>query len=86
MEASSEIDLVPGGAVAQRTAHKILFTANLNTPSGTPAMELTTPDGKRLCSRILGLSYFMPSTGEAVLIAETQNSIGMIVGDSHCWS
>jgi hypothetical protein len=82
VECSPVIELAPGGAAGLQTAHQIRFAANLNTPAGTPAVDLTTPDGKRLRTRILGLSYFDPVTGEAALIAETQDSIGLIVGDT----
>jgi hypothetical protein len=74
-EASEGIVLTASGAAATNTQHQVFFAANPNT---TGAVDLITPDGKRLRSRILGLSYFDTATGQAVLIAETTNSIGQL--------
>ena len=49
------------------------LAGNVNT---APALVLITPEGKRLSSRIFGLSYFDGSN--AVLIAETKDSIGLL--------
>lgn len=67
------------GAIARLGPHKVIFAANLNSPV---VIDFETPDGKRLRSRVLGLSYFDASTGKAVLIAETQDSVGQIVGSN----
>ena len=70
---------VAGGAVAPQTQHQVTFAANLNTRC---AMTLITPDGKTLSSHILGLSYFDTASGQAVLLATTQDSVGGLVGDN----
>ena len=43
-------------------------------------MDLLTPDGKRLSSRVLGISYYSPDTGESVMIAEVRPVEGKLVG------
>ena len=76
LEASPEITPVPGGALCQSCQHKVHFAANINTIG---AVDLSTADGKRLRSRILGLGYFDTASGESVLIAELKDSIGQIL-------
>src|SRR6266542_4503614 len=77
VEASADVELTEDGAAATNAAHQVFFAANVNT---TPAVVLITPDGKRLSSRIFGLSYFDAATGKAALLAETKDSIGAVVG------
>jgi hypothetical protein len=43
---------------------------------------MQTPDGKRLRSNILGLMYCDSSTGDAVLIAQLQDSEGQLISDN----
>jgi hypothetical protein len=74
-ESQELIESYPDGAIAQYGQHKVIFANNLNT---TGAIDLQTPDGKELRSRIMGLSYFDGVTGQSVLIAETTNSLGAL--------
>ena len=67
------------GAAATNAAHQVYFAANVNT---APAIRLITSDGKRLSSRIFGLSYFDAATGKAVLLAEIKDSIGLLLGSN----
>src|SRR6266487_4881276 len=77
-EASDEIVITAEGAAATNVAHPTFFAANINTAGANGTIDLTTPDGKRLRSRIFGLSYFDRSTGKAALLAEIQDSIGQL--------
>jgi hypothetical protein len=78
-EASADVELTEYGAAATNMAHQVFFAANVNT---APAVVLITPDGKRLSSRIFGLSYFDAATGKAVLLAEIKDSIGLLSDSS----
>lgn len=75
-ETRAEIELLADGAAATNGPHKVFFSANLNSVG---AVDLTTPDGQRLRSRVFGLSYFDAASGKVVLIAETQDSIGQLI-------
>jgi hypothetical protein len=68
-------ELEPGFAVARRGQHKATLAANINSER---VVELIAPDGKRFVSRIAGLSYFSAATGENILIAQVQDSIGVL--------
>lgn len=74
VESQEEIEILPNGAgaVARRGPHKVAFPPDIYDGQ----IELNTPDGKWLRSRVLGLSYYDESSGKSVLIAETTNSLG----------
>jgi len=74
----AKIETFAGGAVARHGQHQVIFANNLNTAG---AIDEQTPDGKRLRSNILGLMYFDPSTGQAVQIAQLQDSEGELIAD-----
>jgi hypothetical protein len=76
LESQEVIESYPGGAIARHGQHQVIFANNLATPG---AIDVQTPDGKRLTSHVLGLSYFDASTGTNVLIAEVTNCLGKIV-------
>jgi len=67
------------GAVAQQGQYQVIFANNLNTAG---AIDMHTPDGKELRSNILGLGYYDSSTGQAVLIAQIQDSYGALTADN----
>ncbi len=73
--ASEEIDLTARGAAATNAQHQVQFAANLN---GTGSIELTTPSGEHLRSTVMGLSFFDTASGQNVILAELQDSIGQI--------
>jgi hypothetical protein len=73
------IEVYPGGAVARQGQHQVIFANNLNSYG---AIDMQTPDGKRLRSNVLGLMYYDTATGEAVLIARLQDSEGKVVTDN----
>ena len=75
-ETQEVIESHPGGAVARQGPHKVIFANNLNTYG---AIDLETPDGKRLQSHVLGLWYFDSASSQSVLIAEVQDCQGQIV-------
>lgn len=60
-----ELDAKGGGAVAREGQHRVRFSPNLHG-----GVDLRAPDDQRFRSRLLGLAYFDPITGESVLIAE----------------
>jgi hypothetical protein len=75
-ESREVIEGFPGGAVARHGQHQVIFANDLATAG---AIEMQTPDGKRLTSHVLGLSYFDAATGTNVLIAEVTNCLGEIL-------
>ena len=79
VESDATVEITPEGASARKGAYQVDFTPNINTAGG--AISLVTPEGKLLRSRVLGLSYFDATTGEAVLIAEIKDAMGLLVGD-----
>ena len=70
------IESYPGGAIARYGNHKVIFAENF---SSEVLVDLETPDGKRLQSRVLGLRYLDSASGKSVLLAEATNSIGHII-------
>src|ERR1041384_1071184 len=75
-ESQDEIEVVPGGAAARKGQHQVIFANNLATVG---AIDQLTPDGKRLRSHIIGLSYYDPTTDKAVLIAEVKECVGQLI-------
>ncbi|MDB6019247.1 MAG: hypothetical protein JWR19_3736 [Pedosphaera sp.] len=76
VEASTDIQITPTGAIAAHGQHQVTFAANINSAG---AIDITTPEGKHLRGHILGLSYFDAATGTNVLIAELKDSIGELL-------
>lgn len=76
MESKEEIESFPNGAAAIHGQHQVIFANNLNT---SVAIDMQTPDGKRLQSHILGLSYFDTASGSNVWIAQITNCQGVIL-------
>jgi hypothetical protein len=66
------IELEASGAVARFGPHFVRFAADVSVPS---AIDLTTPDGVRLRSTVLGLGYFDAATGKGGLIAELKPTV-----------
>ena len=73
VESQELIEAFPGGAIARQGQHKIIFSNNLRSAG---AVDMETPDGKRLRSNVLGLSYLDAASGQSVLIAEVKDSWG----------
>ncbi len=73
---SDQIQITAAGAQATNSQHRLAFLGNINSVG---AVDLTTPDGKRLISNILGLSYFDQASGASVFVAETKDSNGQLL-------
>ncbi len=71
-----EIEPLPGGAVARKGPHKVIFGNDLATYG---SIDLEGPDGQRIRSHPLMLSYFDPATGQSVMIGEVQECQGRVV-------
>jgi hypothetical protein len=79
-ESKEEIEILPNhaGAVARQGQHKAIFPVEISTG----LIELQTPEGQWLRSRVWGLAYFDAATGDSVLLAEVKASDGQLVGDN----
>ena len=76
-ETKEEFEIAPNGrALARSGQHQVVLSPNIATRG---AVDLTTSDGKRFQSHVFGISYFDPSSGQSVLIAEVKDSIGELV-------
>jgi hypothetical protein len=73
--AAAMFEIINGAAVARGTAHQVILTS----PTDTLPVDVLTPDGQRLSSRVLGISYYSAMTGKSVLIAEPRQSQGKFV-------
>lgn len=76
LESQELIESFVGGAVARQGPQQVIFANNLNSAG---AIDLQTPDGRRLRSNILGLMYVDTVTGDAVMIARLQDSLGQLI-------
>ena len=73
--AQVEVEIFPGGAVSQKTAHRVIF------PPQTPGeIDLEAPDGRRMRTQVLGLALVDTRTGESALIAEPKECAGQVLG------
>ena len=79
LEAQETIEAFPGGAVARQGQTHVIFANNLATAG---AIELQTPDGKRLVSHVIGLSYFDTATGKNILFAEVKDCQGILTASN----
>jgi sugar lactone lactonase YvrE len=68
-------EIIDGTAVARRGQHRATLAANINSER---VVELIAPDGRRFVSRIAGLSYLDAASGQNVLVAQVQDSIGVV--------
>ncbi len=73
--ASADIALTSEGAAATNRAHPVAFAPNLNRVG---AVDLTLPDGRRLRSRIVGLSYYDSASGETVMLGRVRDTVGLL--------
>ena len=77
VDSKEEIDILPNGtAAAIQGQHQVYFPGDIYEG----VIELVTPDGVHLQSRLLGLSY--DDGTHTVLIAELTNSVGYLVGSN----
>ena len=80
VDAKPDIEVTPTGAQAVDAQHSVFFLENINTLG---AIQFVTPDGIRLKSNVLGLSYWDSATGRSVFIAETRDSDGQLLPSNH---
>jgi hypothetical protein len=74
LESVEAFELLPHGyAVARRGQHKVLIAGNINAGG---SVDLELPDGRRLLSNPMGLSYLDASSGRNVLLAEVKDCAG----------
>jgi hypothetical protein len=79
-KASEEwIESYPGGAIARLGQTKVIFANNLDSFG---AIDVETPDHKRLRSNILGLMLHDLASDKAVLIAQVQDSQGQLISSN----
>ena len=76
VESKEQINASATGAVANQGPYQVAFANNLNSAG---AIDQQTPDGRRLRSNILGLSYYDSATGKSVLLAQIQDSQGELI-------
>ena len=76
VNSSPQIQITASGAQATGSQHTVAFLGNINTAG---SVSLTTPEGKRLASNILGISFLDASTGNSVWIGETTDSFGELL-------
>ncbi len=65
-----------GHAVANKGQHQVTLAADINSGG---SVELITPDGQRLSSNPMGLSFHDLASGKNLLIAEVTNCVGELV-------
>lgn len=73
--AQASFEIINGAAVARNTAHHVILTS----PTDPLPVDLLTPDGQRLSSRVLGLSYYSAASGKSVMIAQVKAAQGTLV-------
>jgi hypothetical protein len=76
VESKDLIEPDPAGATASQGPLKITFANNLNTPG---AVDLLTPDDKRLRFHVLGLAWQNNKTGQRTWLARTKDCQGVIL-------
>jgi hypothetical protein len=79
-ETSTEIELMNGAAVARKTRHQVIFSADSDDAAGT--FDVLMPDGKRLRGQCIGLAFTDPVSGDSVFIGEMRSVVGEIVGEN----
>jgi len=72
-DASDEIVLTEGGAIALNTVHNVSFAADI-----LGGVELLTPDAKRLRFHFAGVALWDTATGKAVLFP-AKSSVGQLL-------
>ncbi|MGA2891106.1 MAG: hypothetical protein ABSE51_24075, partial [Terracidiphilus sp.] len=70
---------MPSCAISQFGQYQVIFANDINSAG---AIDIQTPDGKRLRSNILGLAYYDTSTGNSVMIAQVQSSQGELISSN----
>lgn len=81
-DADESFDLTPEGfAVSRRTQHQLIVSPVLGDPEG--ALDLRTPEGRRLRSSLLALNLFNRASGSNLLVAEVSpEAVGRLVSSN----
>ena len=79
VESREQFQLIPGAAVANEARHQVQLAHNINSAG---AIQLLTPDGRRLRSHILGLSYTDAASGKSTMFATIKDSIGELAAQN----
>ena len=79
LETRELIEPHPDGAVAHFGQAKAAFSANLNTRG---ALQVVDAEGKQFSSHLLGIVLTDAASGQSLVIAGLNDSIGQIVGDN----
>jgi hypothetical protein len=76
-ETVEAFEILPQGyAVARRGPHKVIIAGNINAGG---AVDVELPDGQRMLSNPMGLSYFDVAAGRNVLLAEVKDCVGEVI-------
>lgn len=78
-ESKEVIEPYSSGAIARYGQYQVIFAHNLNSYG---AIDMQTPDGKRLRSNILGLMYHDTLDDKAVLIGQVRDSQGELISSN----
>ncbi len=79
-ESRAQFQIAPdGSAIATNGQHQVILSADINSGG---SVDLLMPDGQRLLSNPMGLSFFDTASGMNVLIAEVTNCIGQLIGSN----
>jgi hypothetical protein len=74
-ESRDEIEIVPTGAAATKSPHKLDLAPNINTFG---AVTITTPDNQTVRATVLSLAYTDEATGRSAVFARIRNSDGLL--------
>jgi F5/8 type C domain-containing protein len=65
-----------GHAVAAKGQHQVIIAQNINSGG---SVDLFLPDGQRLLSNPMGLSFYDTSSGQSILLGEVKDCVGELV-------
>ena len=83
VDSNDQIGISAAGAQATNAQHQVTFLGNINSGGTNGAVTIVTPDGKRLASSILGLSYWDTASGSNIFIAELADSAGQVLSSGN---
>jgi hypothetical protein len=73
--AQAAFEIINGAAVATNAAHRVILTS----PTDALPVDMLMPDGKRLSSMVLGISYYSATIGKSVMIAQPKPTQGKLI-------
>ncbi len=75
LESREVLELFQDGAIGRQTQAKVVFAPNIATPG---AVDIETPDGKRLQCHVLGLGLYDEANQASLLLAGIKDSVGQL--------